>query len=92
MVIFHYRYCHVTVIVHIVTVIFRIDTVIFRSCSTLKLSSCHIVDVMTRSYLVSLVSGRTMLSDHFTFLTLVSSVRWRPVTDHVLCTCQTIVC
>ena len=38
-------------------IIFHIDTVIVRSCYISILSSCHCVDRMTRSYLVTLVSG-----------------------------------
>ena len=43
-----------TVISHIDIVIFRNDTAILRSSSISILSYCHIVDVMIRSYLVTL--------------------------------------
>ena len=43
-----------TVIFHIDTVIFHIDTVILRSSSISILPSCHLVDMMTGSYLVTL--------------------------------------
>jgi len=42
---------------HIDTVIFHIDTVISRSASISILSPCHLVDRMTRSCLVTLLSG-----------------------------------
>ena len=48
-----------TVIFHIDTVIFHIDTVILRSSSISMLSSCHLVDRMTRSYLVTLPARYT---------------------------------
>ena len=46
-----------TVISHIDTVMLHIVTVILRSASISILSSCHLVDRMTRSYLVTLVIG-----------------------------------
>ena len=42
------------VISHIDAVIFHMDTVISLSASQSILSSCHLVDRMTRSYLVTL--------------------------------------
>ena len=44
------------VIFHIDTVMFHIDTVMLRSASKLIPSSCHLVDRMTISYLVTLPS------------------------------------
>jgi hypothetical protein len=45
------------VIFHIDAVIFCLDTVILRSASISLLSSCHLVDWMTRSYFVTLLAA-----------------------------------
>ena len=49
------------VIFHIDTAIFHIDTVILRSASMSILSSCHLVDMMTKSYLVTLAPAHSSL-------------------------------
>ena len=49
-----------TVISYINTDISHIDTVILRSSSISILSSCHPVDRMTRSYLVTLVPATSL--------------------------------
>jgi len=46
-----------TDIFHIDTVIFHIDTDIIRSSSISILSSCHLVDRMIRSYLITLLKA-----------------------------------
>jgi hypothetical protein len=51
---FSYRYCHLKFIFHIDIVIFHIDDVIVWSSSISILSSCHLVDMMTISYFVTL--------------------------------------
>ena len=55
------RYCHLKVVFHIDTVICHIDAAIIGSSSMSILSipsSCHRVDRVTRSYLVTLAAGR----------------------------------